>query len=392
MNKRHPAVCRRTKACPVRVEILEDRYLPAGFASSTLLPTPDSVTRVEDLAKPATGAVLDLVSQGTGAVLEPVSQSAAPVLKPVSQSAGAVLEPVRQGTAPVLEPVSQSAGAVLKPVSQSAAPVLKPVSQSAGAVLKPVSQGTAPVLEPVSQSAGAVLEPVRQSAGAVLTPVSLITTQVGRRSLPEDGAALGLDAVMATWDGADSQALLLGLPGLSDAADTALRQDSVFAWREAIWAKLETSIEARGETEPTRSGSGAAGEDGVVPAAGRASTQEGSAEELAGDSTGTREQERLLPPKAPLRLNDLLGPASGVIDEFFPLGPAAWKQATERFVADVADLVKEGSNLAPWLTALALLGAAYEIARRDLRRLQAQQVLDSTQLPDLSGLMPPGEP
>jgi len=64
MNKRNPAVCHRAKACPVRVEILEDRYLPAGFASSTLLLTPDSVTPIKDLAKPVTGPVLDPVSQG----------------------------------------------------------------------------------------------------------------------------------------------------------------------------------------------------------------------------------------------------------------------------------------------------------------------------------------
>jgi len=334
-NKRYLSVCRPAKACPVRVEILEDRYLPAGFASSTLLPPPDSVTPVNELARAATGPVLDLV---------------------------------RQGTRPMLAPVSQ---------------------------------GTESAFE-------------------------LSATPVGGRNFPEDGADLSLDSGIAAWDGAEardtgvqdtspgrlaggqrlltvpesgtqqenalanvgagSQALLLGLPGLSGVASTPMRQGSVFAGRETFSAELETSIESRGETEKTRSGSGA-GHDGVAPAAGRASAQEVRAEELA----GTAEQERLLPPTAPPSFNELLGPAFGVIDGFLPFGPAAWKQATEQFFADLAGLVEEGGSLAPWLTVLALLGSAYELARRDLRRLQAQQVLDPTQLPVLSGLMPPGE-
>src|SRR5262249_48781361 len=92
MNKCHLAVGRPAKACPVRVEILEDRYLPAGFPASTLLPAPDSVPPVQDLARLATGPALDVVSQGAGRVLDRVSQSAGPMLAPVSQGTGSALE------------------------------------------------------------------------------------------------------------------------------------------------------------------------------------------------------------------------------------------------------------------------------------------------------------
>jgi len=93
-----------------------------------------------------------------------------------------------------------------------------------------------------------------------------------------------------------------------------------------------------------------------------------------------------------LSLTDLLGPASGVIDEFFPFDPAPWEQAREQFFANLTELVEEGSSLAPWLTVVALLGSAYGLARRDLRRLQDRQVLDSTHFPDAPDFTPPGEP
>jgi hypothetical protein len=346
MNKRYLVVGRRAKACPVRVEILEDRYAPAGFPISTLLPAPDSVTPVQALARPATGPVLDVVSQGAGQVLNRVSQSTGPTLAPVSQGTGSAFELIP----------AQVGGSL----------------PAGGAALGP--------------GAGVVAWG-RDTGGPVTSPGQL----AGEHRLMA-GPERGTQKENALADvGAASQALSLGLPGPGGVAGTAMRQGSVFAWRDAFSAERETSIEARGETEKTRGGSGVAGEDGVARAAGCASAEAG-AEEPAGPATGTREQDRLLPPIAPLSLNDVFGPASGVIDEFLPFDPSAWMQATGQFFAGVADLAKEGSSLAPWLTVLALLGSAYELARRDLRRLQAQQVVDPTQLPDLSGLLPPGEP
>jgi hypothetical protein len=341
MNRRHLAVGRRAQACPVRVEILEDRYAPAGFPSSTLLPAPDSVTPVQDLTRPASRPVLDVVSQGAGQVLNRVSQGTGPTLAPVSQ-----------GTASAFEPIPAQVGGSLP---------------AGGAALGP--------------GAGVVAwggAGVRDTGGQVTSPGQL----AGEHRIMT-GPESGTQKENALADvGAAGQALSLGLPGPGGVAGSAMRQGSVFARRDAFSAERETSIGARGETEKTGGESGAAG----------GASAEASAEEPAGPATGTREQGRLLPPIAPLNLNDLLGPASGVIDEFLPFDPAAWVQATEQFFAGVADLAKEGSGLAPWLTVLALLGSAYELARRDLRRLQAQQVVDPTQLPDLSGLLPPGEP
>src|SRR5689334_5757236 len=75
MNKRHLAPCRQGNARPVRVETLEDRSLPSGFASSTFLPAPAVVPPVQDLTRQATGLALGVVSQGTGRVLAPAGQS-----------------------------------------------------------------------------------------------------------------------------------------------------------------------------------------------------------------------------------------------------------------------------------------------------------------------------
>src|SRR5207248_91050 len=91
--------------------------------------------------------------------------------------------------------------------------------------------------------------------------------------------------------GTAGEAPVWGLLDLSSGAGTALGQHFVLPWTGTFSWGPEASIGARSNTEETRSGGGAAGDEGAASAAGHPSVQETSAEEPAGLTPGPEEEE-----------------------------------------------------------------------------------------------------
>jgi hypothetical protein len=412
MNQRHVRVARKAMFRLLRVESLEHRCVPAGLELLPLQAVGDTAAVIAQEATPLAEPVIAVAAAQLTPALEvvaPVAETAAPLVGTVADSVAPLVEPVADAVAPLVESVADAVAPLtepLVPVVEAVAPVVEPLApvveavapvvEAVAPVVAPVTGPLAPALEPVLEPVGPVVGPVVDPVLPVIDPVAPDVPPLVPQPDTDDGQ---VEQPGPNISGPDDEPTTGGVGGDDDGVPATLGGPVVF---------LPGPVTGNDPTDPTDvqdfepatpetdsvglpAGDALAFIFGGGSVAAEAEAAPGSAAE-APTAAGDPGEEGV--PTGPLFVSDdvlatlpplpleLIGPAAGLSDDFFPPEPEQALAAT--LIGEVA----EGpAGLSWWLAALAALAVAYELARRDLKRLRAAA---AAPLPE-SAAFPPAE-
>lgn len=357
----------------LQVESLESRNLLSGLIQN-LLPLPTaalmSVTRI--LESPAAG------DTGTTSLVGSVVSTLDHTVSPVIDTTAAVLDVASQPLTPVttsVEPVVTAVSPVLEPVADSTggAVVLDNIlGGSAGAVPEIVSAVITPEASPVTGTPTAVLPPATEVAPpqaplAIGEPTAPAETGAGEPGAVPVPLAGGTDAPLGATTNTTPTLPTSGTPAINNQVLPAV-----------VFAEAAPGTETP-NTDAIRPAV-------VVPAA----DQDGAIQVAAAavDAALPVDAAFLVQTAAPAESTalDVEALPFGLIEQIALPGLEGIGLATRDLFNQAGGWAEDAGSFAPWLTALVVAALAYEVARRDLRRQRAGQIVAAG--PGLTGFSP----